>query len=89
MIAHGDVGKWCRIMGDDIEETRRLADKIAILPGAKAAGKETKPYEPEDMWWCTECQSFVGEMHRCEQWSQTLRIPAEAIAELIAIDRRL
>jgi hypothetical protein len=35
-----------------------------------------------DKYWCVEGCGFVDANHRCEQWSQTIRIPAEAI-ELI------
>ncbi len=33
----------------------------------------------EDRYWCTECFCFVEKDHRCEQWSNTIRIPGEAI----------
>jgi hypothetical protein len=33
----------------------------------------------EDRYWCTECFSFVEKDHRCEQWSNTIRIPGEVI----------
>jgi hypothetical protein len=39
---------------------------------------------PEDKYWCCEGCGFVKKNHRCEQWSQTIRIPKEAVAEIQA-----
>jgi hypothetical protein len=40
----------------------------------------------EDRYFCEErfCNSFVDKNHRCEQWSNTVRIPAEAIETIRA-----
>ena len=31
-----------------------------------------------DLIWCDDCKCFVGELHRCQQWETTHRIPAAA-----------
>jgi hypothetical protein len=40
----------------------------------------------EDKYWCEErlCECFVDKNHRCEQWSNTVRIPAGAIKAIRA-----
>jgi len=40
----------------------------------------------EDRYFCEErfCNSFVDKNHRCEQWSNTVRIPAGAIEAIRA-----
>jgi hypothetical protein len=43
----------------------------------------TKEPEPA-RWWCRECQAFVEEGHRCEQWAQVTHIPGKAIAAIKA-----
>jgi hypothetical protein len=38
----------------------------------------------EDKFYCTECNSFVKDRdHRCEQWSNVLRIPKDAIDDIL------
>ena len=38
----------------------------------------------EDRYYCEErgCECFVDKDHRCEQWSNTVRIPGGAIDEI-------
>ena len=40
----------------------------------------------KDMWWCTECPGLwpnTEKNHRCEQWSNMNRIPADVIFEIL------
>jgi len=57
-----------------LPEHQHRVDDIPIKPDTPDSTDEM-----EDMWWCLECHSYVPEGHRCEQWSQTVHIPAEAI----------
>ena len=41
-----------------------------------------EPREYEDKFYCTECCSFTDKNHRCEQWSNVIRIPARAVRVL-------
>lgn len=44
---------------------------------------------PEDRYWCDErmCECFVEKDHRCEQWSNTIRIPG-GVVEAIEKEQR-
>jgi len=71
-----------------IEDVHTWAERLAR--DSVAAGEYDGTYkidsdEAGDRWWCYECKAFVDESHRCEQWAQVRRIPAEAIA---ALDRK-
>jgi len=43
--------------------------------------------ESNDLYWCSEGCGFVAKDHRCEQWSNVLHIPREAIIKIEALVR--
>jgi hypothetical protein len=54
--------------------TKHINYKICESCKSKAAG---------DKYWCLECKVFVKcQNHRCEQWSQVVTIPAQAVKAL-------
>jgi hypothetical protein len=74
------LGEWlykARIEAYDKGRTDgvRVTEEAARQTPAPEGGKV-------DQWWCYECSSLVKENHRCEQWANVTRIPAEAINAL-------